>query len=115
MSDEAMTINLDDLQEIMDDLDSYPASNPSERRKHSLTRDDVLIIARIIQATSGQSCSMGLEEKEITAIKKIVSVIDRGAMAVGWLVVSAIVSGILALVVLGAKHGIHEIASKGVK
>lgn len=114
MADDTMTINLDDLQEIMDDLD-YPAASPAERRKHSLTRDDVLIIARIIQATSGQSCSMGLEQDEITTIKKFVSVVNRGAWAIGWMVVAAIVAGVLSLIGLGAKYGIHEIAVKGVK
>lgn len=112
MSDEAaMSINLDDLKEIMDDLEP----STGERRKNNLTKDDVLIIARIIQATSGQTCNMGLEEKEITAIKKIVSVIDRGALAVGWLVVSTIVMGIISLIALGVKHGIYDIATKGVK
>ncbi|QOX78728.1 hypothetical protein FY034_07230 [Trichlorobacter lovleyi] len=112
MSEETtLSIDLDDLQDIMDDLE--PSSG--ERRKNNLTKDDVLIIARIIQAVSGRSCSLGFDENEVNIIKKVVKVLDRGAMAVGWLVVSAIVSGILALVVLGAKHGIHEIATKGVK
>lgn len=113
--DDAITINLDDLKEIMDDLDSHASANPAERRKHSLTRDDVLIIARIIQATSGQTCSMGLEEGEISTLKKFVSVVNRGAWAIGWLVVSTLVVGVMSILGMGIKYGIHEIATKGVK
>lgn len=111
MPEEALTINLEDLQEIMGDLEP----TDGERRKHSLTKDDVLIIARIVQAVGGHNCARGFEENEVTIIKKLVAVFDKGAMAIGWLVVSAIVTAIIGLVMLGLKHSIHEIAVKGVK
>lgn len=127
MAEESISINLEDLREIMDGLET-PTSG--ERRKNNLTKDDVLVIAKIIQAVSGQSCSKGFEDQEVNAIKRIVSslgdeelavikritqVINRGSMAVGWLLVSTIISGLVALLVLGIKHGIYEIATKGVK
>lgn len=113
MSGEALTINLDDLQDIMDDLE--PSIGGNERRKNNLTQDDVLIIARIVSSVSGRTCSLGFDEKEVNAVKKIVAVLDRGAMAVGWIIVSTVIAAVLGLVGLGLKHSIYDIATKGIK
>jgi hypothetical protein len=46
-------IDLDEYQAIMEGL---PAPAKGERRQHSLTRDDILVIAKIVKATSHQTC-----------------------------------------------------------
>lgn len=111
MNDDALTINLDDLNEIMADLD--PAV--TERRKNNLTQDDVLVIARIVKSVTGRSCSMGLSEQEVTFVKRWFVTLNRGAMAIGWLVVSFVVTAVIGLTVLGIKHSIYDIATKGIK
>lgn len=109
--DNGLSINLDDLKDIMADLE--PAG--TERRKNNLTQDDVLVIAKIIQAVTGRSCSMGLSEQEVSFVKKWFATLNKGAMAVGWLVVSFLVTAVIGLTVMGIKHSIYDIATKGVK
>ncbi len=112
MPDE-MSIALEDLQEIMEMLPDPPASG--EKRHNALTRDDVLIIAKIIQAMSHNECSMGLTPEEIGKIKTAVQLVNKGILGIGWLILAAVVAGLLKATWWGVQHGILEAADTAQK
>jgi hypothetical protein len=105
---EEMSIVLEDLQEIMDMLPDVPIAG--EKRKNSLTRDDVLVIAKIIQAMSPNSCSMGFSVEEIGKLKMAVQLVNKGILGVGWLILAAIVAGLIKATWWGVQHGILDAA-----
>lgn len=109
----ALNIDLLDLQEIMDELPD-PVSG-SEKRKHALTKDDIVIIARIVQSVSHKSCTRGLTEDEVGKWKFLCGAFNKGILAVGWLVVAAIVGGILKASWWAVQHGIVEVTETAKK
>lgn len=113
MTERSVNIDLQDLQDIMDDLPEPPAGN--EKRKHVLTKDDIIIIARIVQAVSHRSCAMGLEADEIKKIKTFFRVLNGGILAVGYAILAAIGAGIVSAVVWAIKHGVIDIAQSAQK
>ena len=112
MSD-PVSISLDDLQDIMEDLPDTPING--EKRKNALTKDDIIIIARIVQAVSHKSCAMGFTADEITLVKKIVNTMNKGILAVGYAIIAAVGAGIVSVSWWAIKHGIVEVAQKGGK
>lgn len=63
--------NLDANLEMI--IEMLPADREgAERRKHSLTRDDGVVIANMIKiAAANQGCSIGLTQKQMEAIRNI--------------------------------------------
>lgn len=108
---EATIIDLDDLQEIMSSLPEPPGE---EKRRNTLTRDDVIVIARIVRAVSHKVCPRFTPE-EITLVKRVVSTLNKGILAVGYAVLAAIGAGIVSIAWWAVKHGIAEVAAKGGK
>lgn len=106
---ESTVIDLEELQEIMELL---PEQSKTENRKNALTRDDVLVIARVVQAISHKTCPRFTAD-EVTFIKKIVNTVNKGILAVGYAVLAAIGAGLVSLAWWAAKHGIAEIAKGG--
>ncbi len=110
---ETVSINIDDLQEIMDSLPESPAG--SEKRRNVLTKDDILIIAKVVQAVSHNSCAMGFTAEEIGKVKGFIRAVNAGILGIGWLIVSSLVVALLGFAGWAAKHGIVEMVgnSKG--
>jgi hypothetical protein len=104
-----LNINLTELNDIMDELED--TTSTIEKRKNSLTRDDILIIARLIQSMSGKTCTMGLTPEEIGTIKSAIKTMNRGILVVGYAILGAIGAGIVTVTVWAIKHGIIEVAS----
>lgn len=113
MNNDNVNIDLSDLQEIMNEIGEVPVG--SDKRKNTLTPADVLIIAKIVQAVSHKSCAMGLTKEEISVVKRVIGTMNKGMLVVGYTILSAIGAGIVSLVWWGVKHGIVEVANKGVK
>lgn len=61
-----------------------------ERRKHALTRSDLILIARLIKVMRYTTCSMGLTEDEVFIIRKAVRWLNRVLALIGLAVVTAI-------------------------
>lgn len=107
-------IDLTDLQDIMDELPD-PATG-GENRKHSLTKNDIMLIARIVTAVSHKTCAVGFTPDEIVLVKRLVGTMNKGILLVGYAILGAVTSG--AVAVIGTvtwwtiKHGIIEL-SKG--
>ena len=58
------------LQIILDSLP--PETDGQTKRKHALTRSDVIIISNMIKvAVTNQGCSIGLTERQMSAIRDI--------------------------------------------
>jgi len=104
-------IDIDELHEIMDDLDAPD----NEKRKNSLTKDDILVIAKVVQAVSHNTCAMGFTPDEINMVKRIVGTLNKGILVVGYAVLGAIGAGIVSITVWAVKHGIIEVAQNGSK
>lgn len=102
-----INISLTALQDIMDDL---PENPDGERRRNNLTRDDVLIIARVVQAVSHERCAMGFTPEEITRIKSVMNILNKGILAIGYSVLAAIGAALVSAVIWSVKHGILEAA-----
>ncbi len=109
----AVNIDLLELQDIMDDLQDPPPG--AEKRKNALTKDDIIIIARIVQAVSHKSCTRGLTEDEVDKWKFMVNAFNKGILAIGWLVLSTVVVACLSAAGWAIKHGIIEIAGSANK
>ena len=109
MPNDAVSINLDDLQEIMDSLLEAPAG--SEKRRNVLTKDDVLVIARVVQAVSHNQCAMGFTAEEIGKVKGFIRAVNAGILGIGWLIVSSFVAAIIGFAGWAAKHGIIEMVN----
>lgn len=109
---DSVSINLEDLQDIMDSLPETPAGQ--EKRRNVLTKDDVLVIARVVQAVSHNQCAMGFTSEEIGRVKSFLRLVNGGILAIGYAILAAIGAGIVSISVWAAKHGIAEIA-KGAK
>lgn len=105
---DSISIDLTDLKDIMDDLLDAPPG--SEHRRNALTKDDILIIARVVQAVSHQSCAMGFEPDEIKKIKSFVKTVNGGILAVGYAILATLGAGVVTVIVWAVKHGILEIA-----
>lgn len=101
---EEMSIDLGDLQEIMKMIPEVPAG--VEQRKNALTRDDIMIIAKIVQAMSHNSCAMGFTTEEIGRIKTALNLVNKGILGVGWLIIAAITAGVIKATWWGIQHGI---------
>lgn len=110
---ETVSINLTDLQDIMDDLSEAP--HGGEKRKNSLTKDDIMIIARVVQAVSHKSCSMGFTIDEISTVKRVITTVNKGILAVGYAFLAAIGAGAVSAVIWAVKHGIIEVAASAQK
>lgn len=111
MPSESVSINIEDLQEIMDGLPDAPAG--SEKRRNVLTKEDVLVIARVVQAVSHNSCAMGFTPEEISRVKGFLRLVNGSILAIGYAILAAFGAGIVSVSIWAAKHGIAEIASKG--
>ena len=108
-----ISIDLTDLEDIMEDLTDGPAGE--EKRKNVLTRSDVLVIARIVQAVSHKTCAMGFTPDEIGKVKTALKVLNGGILAVGYSILAAVGAGIVAVVVWAVKHGILELTQTAAK
>lgn len=111
MAEAKVQVDLDVLQEIIESLGEAPEG--SEKRKHVLTRDDILVIARIVQAVSHKTCTLGFTQEEVGLIKTTIKHVNRGMLAVGWLIIGAIVTGSLALLWRGGKLLLLEFVKGG--
>jgi len=101
------SITLDDLQEIMKGL---------ENGNHTLTADDILIVAQVAALINHQSCPFGFQREEVDALK---TVLKRGRWVVyivGLTVITTTVTGFLALswkiILWLSKIGVLSAASK---
>lgn len=110
---EPISIDLTDLQDIMDELPDAPTDG--EKRRNNLTKNDILIIARVVQAVSHKSCAVGFTRDEITRIKQITGALNKGILAVGYAVLAAVGAGIVSVSAWAIKHGIFEIAQSAGK
>lgn len=82
------TINLNDLEEIMKSL---------EGGNHTLTRDDVILIAKVAATINHQSCPFGFEREEVGAVK---TMLRRGKgliYIIGLTVLTTAIGGFLSL------------------
>lgn len=78
------TINLDSLQEIMKGL---------EDGNHTLTRDDIILVAQVATLINHQSCPFGFKREEVDTVR---SVLKRGkwvVYVVGLTVLTSMVGG----------------------
>lgn len=110
---DAISINLEELQEIMDKLPEPPPG--AEKRKHALTKDDVLIIAQVVQAVSHKSCAMGFTVEEIKTVKGVISTVNKGILVVGYAILTALGAGVVTLIGWAVKHGIMDMAQTAQK
>ena len=81
------TINLDDLQEIISSL---------EQGEHTLTRDDILIVAQVAALINHQSCPFGFQQDEVATVR---TVLKRGkwfVYVVGLTVITTTIGGCVA-------------------
>lgn len=108
---DAVSINLEDLQEIMDSLPDSPAG--SEKRRNVLTNDDVLIIARVVRAVSHNSCAMGFTGEEISRVKGFLRLVNGGILAIGYAILAAIGAGLVTVSMWAVKHGIMDVVKTG--
>lgn len=113
MSSTPINIDLEDLKDIMDDLGDAPAGG--EKRRNALTKEDILIIARVVQAVSHQSCAMGFEPEEIRKLKQVIKTVNGGILAVGYAILAAFGAGIVSVTIWAVKHGILEVAQNAQK
>lgn len=108
-----LNIDLTELQLIMDDLpDAQPGQ---EHRQHALTKDDIMIIARVVQAVSHRACTMGLQPEEVKKFKAFIRTLNGGILAIGYAILAAIGAGLMSALWWAIKHGIIEVAQKGGK
>lgn len=105
---DSINIDLNELQEIMEGLPDPPGG--TEKRAHALTRDDIIIIARIIKAVSHKSCTLKLTEDEVGKWKFLCGAFNKGILAIGWLIVAAVVGGILKGTWWAVQHGVIDVA-----
>ena len=98
MPDDKLTINLEDLQDIMSELPDTP--DGSEKRRNALTKDDILIIARIVKAVGHQQCGRFTEDEVIT-VKKHIGYFNKTATAIGTAILFVITSGIVVVITKG--------------
>jgi len=110
---EPINIDLTELQDIMDELADTPEGG--EKRRNALTRDDILIIAKVVQAVSHKSCAMGFEPAEIALLKRTIKTINGGILAVGYAFLAAIGAGLVTVIAWAIKHGIIEAAQSAGK
>lgn len=89
-------INLEDLEDIMGSL----PDNPGEKRKNALTKDDVLIIARIVKALAHQQCGRFTND-EVTTVKKHIGYFNKTANAIGTAFLFIIASSVAVIVTKG--------------
>lgn len=78
------TIKLDDLQEIMSNLESG---------NHTLTRDDIMLVAQVAAMINHQSCPFGFQRDEVTFVR---SALKRGKWfiyIVGLTAITSVVGG----------------------
>lgn len=78
------TINLDNLQEVMKGL---------ENGNHTLTRDDIILVAQVAALINHQSCPFGFEREEVDTVK---SVLKRGKWiiyVIGLTVLTSVIGG----------------------
>jgi hypothetical protein len=108
-----MSIDLEDLQEIMALLPETPGG--AEKRRNSLTRDDVLVIAKIVNSMSHKTCAMGFTPDEISKVKTMINIVNRGILGIGWLIVSTLVVAAMAGIGWAIKHGVIEAAETAKK
>lgn len=107
MPNDAINIDLEDLQEIMNKLPDQREG--TEKRKYALTKDDVLIIAQVVQAVSHKSCAMGFEVDEIKRLKGFVRTVNGGILAIGYAILATIGAGLVSITIWAVKHGILEV------
>jgi hypothetical protein len=111
--EDAMSIDLDALNDIMKMLPDTPET--SEKRKNALTRDDVMIIAKVVQAMGHKTCAMGFEPEEIDKLKTILNIVNRGILGIGWLIVATVTVACLTGIGWAMKHGIVEVVETAKK
>lgn len=111
MPPHAVQIDLEELQEIIDDLGIVP--DGAEHRKNTLTQADVMIIFRIVKAVSHKECTRGLTADEVDKWKFVCDAFNKGILAVGWLIVAAVVGGLMRFFWWATNHGLIEITTKG--
>lgn len=112
---EANSINIDlnELSEIMAMLPD--TSGQGEQRKNALTRADVMVIAKIVQATSHKVCAMSFTPEEVGKVKTVLSICNKGILGVGWTIMTTIVVAALTAAGWAIKHGIMDIADSAKK
>ena len=97
-----------DLEELQDIIDSLGAPDGSEPRKHILTQADIIVIARVVKAVSHKECTRGLTTDEVEKWKFLCNAFNKGILAIGWLVIAAIVGGIIKFAWWATQHGVVE-------
>lgn len=108
-----LKIDLAEFEEIMNLLPD--GKDHHEQRKNSLTREDALVIAKIVQALSHSTCAMGFTRDEISKIKTVISIANKGILGIGWIIVSTIVVACITGIGWAIKHGIVDIAETAKK
>ncbi len=98
MGDGKLTVDLEDLQDIMNELPDTP--NTAERRKNALTKDDILIIAHVVKAVSRSQCGRFTDDEVIT-MKKHIGYFNKTANAIGTAILFVLTSGIIVIVTKG--------------
>lgn len=98
--------------ELKDILDLLPSEHPDgEHRRHNLTRQDILLIAKLIEIKSRSAkCPMDLTKEEEVILKRGLKALSSGVSLVSMLIVTAIVLGALAIFTKGFWMTLFEAA-----
>ena len=98
MDKQQFVVDIDELQDIMDELPEAP--DGGEKRKNALTKDDVLIIARVVKAVSHQKCER-FSDDEVQTVRRFTIIINKTANAIGMAVLVAVGAGVVGIVTRG--------------
>lgn len=86
-----------DYEDILDLLpDEVPSDGPN-RRKHNLTRSDLALIGRMIEAKSGHKTCQQFTTAEIVIGKRILRAINGAANLIGITILVAIIGFFVAI------------------
>lgn len=102
-------IDLDEYQAIMEGL---PAPAKGERRQHSLTRDDILVIAKIVKATAHQTCALGFSSEEVKQVQTVIRTVNKGILVVGYAILAAVGAALVAATGWAVRMGIADLTKR---
>lgn len=105
------TANTDLLNEIIDMLP--PEIEEADRRKHNLTRSDLMLIAKLIDAKSGHIVCSQFTQDEIVVGRKLIGAFNKTATIVGTLILTAIVIGAIGLTAKGFWATVYKMVTGG--
>lgn len=105
------TTEKSDIELLNDIMAELPDSSihTEERRKYSLTKDDVLIIFRIAKIASGHQCPFeGIEKSEADTIMSVGTSITRTQKIATGILITGIVGAVISGIWYAIKHVVTE-------